>query len=411
MRVHAVLPMYNDPLLCELYFRNYAKYKNKYIDKLYVLLSSFQIISGDTIAEYELKNKAESDAVMADVNDRVAHELLYHKFDPAEMTQRIYDFEMTHKIRTARISEHEHKTKLLTELLESLDIRNYEIIPTELDRHGHIIAVGMNAANCDNAHIVIEEQDAYWLNDNYKQYLDMLQRIDIIGARKAPLSNVDVDKFNRKFNRSWNEEYLHMLHLPQFLSNRVVGQIDKFYGLMGAATAKEFDIGDVLTHGDENTHIHFDTFQHTNLEIYKKTNAVKLFNAAESTSHIGAENQWNIVSELMGKFKANNGIVGSNYDDKILYHSGELRSLAFANLSASQSKDKIYNLLKEYAVTNKISPDLDFIKELRCSFYYQSINCLHTLYNKDNYLSNLNHLQEVVDFHKHDCSELIKKIV
>jgi len=408
------LPIYNDPLLCELYFRNYAKYKNKYIDKLYVLLSSFRIISGDTTAEYALKNKAVVDEIMADVNERITNLKKEPGPDPIDfddLTRRIYEHELTHKLQAHRIKEHEHKTKLLIKLLENLGICNYEIIPTEFDRHGHIIAVGMNAANCDNAHIVIEEQDAYWLNDNYKQHLDMLQHIDIIGAPKTTLTMIDVAKFNRKFNRSWSDEHLYMLHLPQFLSNRAVGQIDKFYGLMGAATAKEFDIGDVLTHGDDNTHIHFDTFQHTNLEIYKKTNEVKYFNAAESTSQIDVKDQWNIVSELIDKAKNTNTIIGSNYNDKILYHSGESRTLAFANLSASQSKDKIYNLLKDYAVTTNTDNDFDFIKELRCSFYYQSTNCLHTLYNKDNYLSNLNHLQEVVDFHKHDCSELIKKIL
>ena len=381
---------------------------------MYILLSSFSLINADTITEYASKNKAVVDEITADVNERIANLKKEPGPDPIDfddLTRRIYEFELGQKLHTARINEHEYKTKLLTELLENLGISNYEIIPTEFDRHGHMIAQGMNAANCHNAHIVIEEQDAYWLNDNYKQHLDMLQRIDIIGAPKTALTLIDVDKFNSKFNRSWSDEYLHMLHLPEFLSNRVVGQIDKFYGLMGASTAKEFDIGDVLTHGDDNTHIHFDTFQHTNLEIYKKTNAVKLFNSAESTSQIGLKDQWNIVSELIDKTKNTNTIIGSNYDDKILYHSGESRSLAFANLSVSHSKDKIYNLLKDYAVTTKTGTDFDFIKELRCSFYYQSLNSLTTLHNKDNYLSNLNHLQEVVDFHKHDCSELIKKIV
>lgn len=390
MKVHAVLPMYNDPLLCELYFRNYAKYKNRYIDHLYIVLSPFDILHGDTIAEYELKNKIVRD----------------HTID---------DFVLTHRIYNERAKEHEHKNNLLVKLLADLNINNYDIIPTSGNLHGHMICTGMQAARCADAHIVIEEQDAYWLNDDYKQYLDLLQHVDIIGAKKGSHPKIDVQKFNIKYNKNHPIlEDLHALHLPEFLSNRIVRQTEHFSGMNGPILAKDMDVVDVLKDGNDDTSfLYFDTFQNINLEMYKKTDKTKFFNSAESSCEIGVENPWSIVSEFMDKTKKTNTIIGSNYDDKVVYHTGELRNLAFANLSVVHSKDKAYDLLKDYAVVNpdhKVH-DLDFVKELRCSFYYQSLATLNTLYNKNNYLSNFDHLRDFVDFYKYDCSELIKKIV
>lgn len=379
--------MYNDPLLCELYFRNYAKYKNRYIDHLYIVLSPFDVIHKDTVAEYELKNKIVRD----------------HTID---------DFVLTHRIYNELAKEHEHKNNLLVKLLAELNINNYDIIPQDHGYlHSHMICTGMQAARCADAHIVIEEQDAYWLNDNYKQYLDMLEDFDIIGAKKGVHPKIDVQKFNKKYNRSHPVlEDLYALHLPEFLSNRIVKQTEHFSGMNGPIPAKDMDVVDVLRDGNDDTSfLFFDTFQNINLEMYKKTDKTKFFNSAESRAEIGIDSPWSVVSEFMYKLQTTNTIIGSNYDDKVVYHTGELRNLAFANLSTAHSKDKAYDLLKDYAVVNL--DHLDFAKELRCNFYYQSLATLNTLYNKNNYLSNFDHHSSFMDFHKYDCSELIKKIV
>tara|TARA_R110000868_G_scaffold213844_1_gene463997 strand:- start:10 stop:270 length:261 start_codon:yes stop_codon:yes gene_type:complete len=41
-KIQVVVPCFLDPLLCQLYFRNYANHKNKHIDRLIILVSPYE---------------------------------------------------------------------------------------------------------------------------------------------------------------------------------------------------------------------------------------------------------------------------------------------------------------------------------------------------------------------------------
>lgn len=348
MKLQAIVPIYQDPLLCELFFRNYAKYKKNHIDRLILLTKPIDFCE-----------KPPNKTIIGEIKN----------------------------------------------LLEELNITNYKLIDSVGDvEHGRMFESALDEIYDENYHTLFDEQDAYWINDNIPQFIQQLNEYDLIGEKRGAIpylwSGEHIEKFNKRFGVEHDcKKSLNTLSLPEFLSNRVFKKLKNFTGRSGNIDPRTYNDGpDVNASGE----IGFDTFQRFNLEVYKTTNKIKIYDKeCEDENEI-----WDIIDLLI----ANNKDININYGKYVLYHSLSASSTAAGFL---YKECELEHLRKWHGM---IRSNKGFL--LRVSFLYQSLKYLNNFKYKNIYSRNFENIEkysteytEKVNLHEYDCSKLLEKIL
>ena len=356
-KLQVIVPIFPDPLLCQLYFRNYIKYKHKYVDRLFIIIYSTPI-----------RNR-----VMKDANN--------------EIIRRIgYDMETYRK----HIEE-------IKQLLSQLNITNYDIkCYDEGGGHGEMFHVALNEIYDSDYHTLFDEQDAYWLNDNFKQYVDQLNHLDLIGGIKSRIPYLEtpdqLDKFNKRFGTN-HVNQLFTLHLPEFLSNRVIKQIKNFSGKQNNIDPRTY-----ADNVDVNT-VFLDTFQTLNLDIYKITDKVKLIPYLE----------WDLIEDFYKKKPS------INFDDYVLCHLGHAGSIAFMTFFEMCEMD---DMNQHLSLICRQSANPRY--EVRFGFLYQAMDRISgfkyiTPYKKNmengSTVISIDTNKPVMDLMEYNCYSLIERIL
>lgn len=364
VKLQVIVPIYPDPLLCQLYFRNYVKYKQQYVDRLIIITKSQPIHSRT-------------------VNDENGNVIRCINYD---------------------LDDHKKHLIELQELLTELKVKNYTIKYCDVnDEHGVMFHTAMEEIYDENYHTFFDEQDAYWLNDNFKQIADQLNEFDLIGGVKSRIDYLDkpehLEKFNKKFGVN-HKNQLFTLHLPEFLSNRIIKQIENFSGKSnGVADPRiycdEKDMAKIKT-------ICLDTFQTLNINIYKKTDRVKLI----------PESTWDMIDALENKKYP------PDYENYILYHLSGSSSVVWMTLFNLCELD---DLKQNFADCCRAHGGYQF----RHNFLYQSIDRIPgfkyiTAYKKN--IENASMLdvslfsdsikgKPIIDLAEYNCYNLIERIL
>jgi len=359
--IQVIVPLYNDPLQCELYFSNYAKYKKQHVDRLIILVSSS-----------------------------------YSMF--MEPTDPIYVQNMNH----------------LHELLERLEINVYKIVHSQPHSHGGMFNEVLEDIKNPNYHCFFDEQDAYWLNDNFNEFVGMLSELDMIGGGKGEFTDWNTKKFNATFGVNHNENRsLYTLHLPEFLSNRIIAKIDDFDAKMANTNIVDFGMREIITNTYTQENIFFDTFQYINLQVFKKTDKIKLYFDYPSYNDVGELNDmaFDIQPSLYtNEHDKNIPINQLDYKDAMLWHlSGASKYVAG---SWALSYEQTAETLEKYYVTPAgLGGYGTFRYNLALNYFCQSLPYLPDFARKSAYLSNFEKLEQFVDLKRYDCSKLLEKIL
>lgn len=363
--IQLIVPLYNDQLMCELFFRNYAKYKKQHVDRLIILVSS-------------------------------AYSMYMKPNDPRYIQNLNY----------------------LYELLDKLEIDVHKVVTSTPIGHGDMFNAVIDDIKNPDYHCFFDEQDAYWLNDNFGEFVNMLSSIDLIGGGKSVYSNFDIKQFNSIFGVNHDEKkYLWRLHLPEFLSNRVIAQIDDFDARFRlGVNPNDIGLNDITT--EQN--MLFDTFQHINLQIFKKTDKIKLyFDYPDHNSPSAATNMMFNIRESLYTSEHDHNIPMSSvniYDHSILYHMGGSGRFVGFPLSIEQPTDQ---LVKHYVNADSNKPTsnntegkisfISFCSDLTLNYFYQALPHISSLPNQSAYLSNFEKLSSYVNLKKYDCRRMIEK--
>jgi chloramphenicol O-acetyltransferase len=346
--LQVVIPMFNEPLLTELWLHNYVQYKQKHVDRLILVVTTRFI-------EY---------------NDPVT----------ADLTR-------------------------LENTLKKLNVTNYKIVPVAgCGMHGLIFSEVLNEIYDSQYHTLIDEQDAYWLHDDFGEFVKLLDTYDIIGGEKRSYpQKFDMELFNAKFGTK-HQKKLQFLHLPQFLSNRIVTKIKDFRGECREIPTKECGLEDVTT----ETSMLFDTFQYINLQAYKNTDKVLLYPDGEKL-HPGVEDinvdcAWNITNTIL--YQNLRTVPNTTFDENVLFHTGGTIHFSRAFLYNNKSAK---NLINDY-----VNPLYTYLNEraiLNMNFHYQSLAYLPDFPHKQNYVENFKKIKTQVNLNKYDCSVILNKIL
>lgn len=345
MKLQTIVPIHQDPLLCELFFRNYAKYKKNHIDRLILLTK------------------------------------------PRDFTENPPNKTIIGEIKN---------------LLEELNITNYKLIDSVGDvEHGRMFEFALDEIYDENYHTLFDEQDAYWLNDNIPQFIQQLDEYDLIGEKRRVVPYLWVEENIERFNKRFGVEHdckksLNTLSLPEFLSNRVFKKIKNFTGKSGDLDPRTYYDGPDVNNSGE---ICFDTFQKFNLEVYKTTNKIKIYDKKDEND----KEIWDVIDLLI----ANNKDIDIDYSKYILYHSLSASSTASGFL---YKECEIEHLQKWY---ESICPNKGFL--LRVCFLYQSLKYLNNFKYKNMYSTNFENFAKYsrnpVNLYEYDCSKLLEKIL
>lgn len=356
-KLQVIVPCFLEPLLCQLYFRNYAKYKNQHVDRLIILI-------GKHASTNFLMSSSDHSHWSKEYRDKIFDELICD----------------------------------LKNLLAELNINNYTIIDTVGDvEHGIIFDAAIDYIQDENYHTLFDEQDAYWLSDTmFKNYGSMLQQYDVVGGIKSPMNYLDtperVQKFNKRFGVNHDLNYIPILFLPEFVSNSVIKKMEFISGKScGFVDPTEFcDVNDVTPAGQT---LGLDTFQLFNLEVFKKTAKI----------NVCIENVWDIRNDLQ------NGLV-SNYDGYVLYHAFASRLLASQGFWCDF-------LINHIEITEKYLTQMvgTTAWSLRNCIYYQALDLLPPSFkHKANYLKNYDlfgNIRPEFNLKNYDCSKLLQIIL
>lgn len=374
--IQVIVPLYNDPLQCELYFRNYVKYKKQHVDRLIILVSS-------------------------------SYSMLMEPTDP----------------RYVQNTNHLH------ELLERLEINVHKIVHSQPRIHGGMFNEVLEDIKNPNYHCFFDEQDSYWLNDNFGEFVGMLSELDMIGGGKSQYPHwFDIKKFNATFGVNHNENRsLYALHLPEFLSNRIIAKIDDFDAIArgNVLTNRELGLDTTILSGKEEfvrENIFFDTFQYINLQVFKKTDKIKLyFDYPYDEDPKNINNMAFNIREFLytNEHDKNIPINQLDYKDNMLYHVGG-GSKWVAGPWALSYEQTSETLQKYYVFPESNKPNsnrehkigfLEFCSDLALNYFYQSLPYLPDFPRKSAYLSNFEKLEQFVDLKRYDCGKIIQQIM
>jgi hypothetical protein len=324
--IQSILPCLTDPLLCELFFKNYIKYKNN-IDKLLIVVNHL----------------------------------------PG------FDYNIYQK----QLNE-------LVNLIKELDVKNYKLLDIgyAYGHHAHIFSSVINDIKDPLYHCYFDEQDSFLVNNSFSDKVKLLDNIDLIGCERTYfIKSENINCFNEKYNVKHNGS-LYTLHLPQFLSNRIIKKIDDLSFDQRSIDIKSID--DVIhSNGDQ---CFLDTFQYINLQVYKKTDQIKIYDYKD----------W-CVSDSIYENK------NINFDTKFIYHAQASRLLMLAQLFHEKTDQEMESFLRDISLV--------MYYEVNLNFYYQALEYLKDFKYRDIYIKNFNKIKHKVNLNKFDCSDLIKKII
>lgn len=376
-KLQVIVPIFIDPLLCQLYFRNYVKYKHRYVDRLIILIQS---------------------------------NVLRRSFHKTDECKEIIDVSCVGECFEKNLVE-------LKRLLRELNIENY-IIKSDLTTgiHGNMFLAAIDEIKDENYHTLFDEQDAYWLNDNFGEICNQLNEYDLIGGGRSDFSipymgnRHYIEKLNEKFKLNHTRDFLCSLWLPEFLSNRILKKIDNFSGNSGVLNVRSF-----YDDSAEDETIGLETFQPLNVEVYTKTDKVKIYMD---------QDEWDVALPLADrKWKKE-----INFDKYILYHSLASRILACSMFFNHYDQEYYLQDLKStYVRFTMLNRDGQFYTD----FHYQSLRYLNfptvEIYKKNFELLTQIEMKPFIspshplyyevkdgqtfDLHYHDCKKLIEKIL
>jgi hypothetical protein len=360
VKLQVIVPIYPDPLLCQLYFRNYLKYKHQYVDRLIIIIHSIAI-----------RNR-----VLKNENDEIIRKLGY---DAEQYNKHIQEID---------------------QILLDLGITNYVIkLYNDGGGHGEMFDVTINEIRDENYHTLFDEQDAYWLNDNFKDYVDELDHLDLIGGMKSRIKYLEthdqLEKFNKRFGVNHNNQ-LFTLHLPEFLSNRIIKQIENFSGKQGVVDVETYANEDDIK---ETKNVFFDTFQTLNLNIYKKTDKVKLI----------SDLVWDVIDDVYKK-KAS-----INFDDYVVFHLGHAGAVSYMTFFELCDDEDLKQHLPVV-----FCPVASPRYQVRFGFLYQTLDHINGFKYVENYKKNMENasmidtgknVKSLLDLKEYDCNELINRIL
>jgi hypothetical protein len=311
----------------------------------------------------------------------------------------------------------------LHELLERLEINVYKIVHSHPHGHGAMFNGVLEDIKNPNYHCFFDEQDAYWLNDNFGEFVSMLSELDAIGGCRAQFPHwFDIKKFNATFCVNHNENIgLYTLHLPEFLSNRIIAKIDDFdatsYG--DVRTNRELGLDTTILPDKEEfaqENLFLDTFQYINLQVFKKTDKIKLYfdyhragynDAGELTNMAWDIQPWLYASE----HDKNISINQLDYKDNILYHLGGGSKWVAGSWAISYEQTP-ETLEKYYVIPAGSGGYGKFLSQLTLNYFYQSLPYLPDFHRKSAYLSNFEIFQkQFIDLKRYDCGKLLEKIL
>jgi hypothetical protein len=367
MKIQAIVPLYPDPLMCELYVRNFVKYKKKYVDRLIILVKEHQTTSGRTVK---------------DDNGNVIAQIEYGR------------------------DNFKRHIESLKKLLAKHNITNYKLVDTLPDvEHGVMFHHVIDDIRDENYHTLFDEQDAYWLNDDFEQISSQLSDYDVIGGEKSVFHFLKTPEHLELFNKKHGLNhtfYPQKLHLPEFLSNRIIKRIDNF-----CCKSKWVDAKLCVDHMEFNGVVEFDTFQSLNLQIYKLTDKIKLYE----------ENRWDALCDLVTHGYEHHNC-NMDLDKHILYHCFSISAFAWATLFRDSTKqDLTQNFLRATL------PCLGWELKTMMQYQFFKYHCLDFEYRNE-YMSNFDKIQtidltehdsrykgELFNLEKYDCSKLIERMI
>jgi len=353
-KLQVVVPIDPDPLLCQLYFRNYAKYKQQYVDRLIIIVKNHPIYS----------------RFIKDINGNVIRSIIYNQ------------------------SEYTSKLSEMEDLLTELNIKNYTVIYSPSGGHARMFHSAINEIYDKNYHTLFDEQDAFWLNDNFKQFVDQLNEFDLIGGIKGRIEYLEtseqLEKFNKRFGLN-HKNQLYTIYLPEFLSNRIIQKIENF----SCDSAELNDNYDPTSYCDQSDSkdtkiVILDTFQPLNIEIFKNTDRVKLISNSE----------WDIINELSNKKDP------LNFEKHVVYHMGF--SIWFIWMT-------FFKLCDQEDLNENFYHSCRAGYQLRCSFLYQTIDRIKGFKYITQYKKNIETGCEVnrvkMNLSDYNCHKLIDRIL
>lgn len=376
-KLQVIVPILVDPLLCQLYFRNYVKYKHRYVDRLIILIQS-----------------------------NVLQRRFYKTDENGELITISCDGECF-----------ENNLIELKRLLRELNIDNY-IIKSDImsSGHGDMFSAAIDEIKDENYHTLFDEQDAYWLNDNFLEIYNQINEYDLIGGGRSDFSipymgnRQYIEKLNEKFKLNHTRDFLCSLWLPEFLSNRILKKIDNFSGRSGTVNVKNYYDGP-----SESETVGLETFQPLNVEVYTKTDKVKIYMDRD---------EWDVALPLADREWKKE----INFDKYILYHALASRIFAFSMFFKEYNNEYYLQDLKStYVKFTLMNRDGQFYTD----FHYQSLRYLN-FSTIETYKKNFELLTQIemkpfispshplyyeitddqtFDLHYHDCTKLIEKIL
>jgi len=337
-----------EPLLVELYFNNFAKYKQKYIDRIVIITNPLYVDEFDVYMQNYVK-KTDSENV----------ELLHAN---------------------------------LIKTLEKYNIKNYII-----DKNntwgmlpGPMLHKNVSYITDDLYDVTfIDEHDAFWLNDDFNQFInDTRFKYDMIAGIKGPIFDNstmfdDIKKFNDKYKKSY--EMLYLCHLPPFIKTSILKNLDLKFDY----TDKQ-DYSDDLDINENIKNWQLDCLQYINWQIYKKSDKVKFI----------PYETWD--GNFRKRFDALPNIT-ENLDEKCLFHISFASHLLKARLFLNNTEDQLINIYNNY-------PDIIFSRDVTFNLLNQSLTYVDFEY-KDVYINNFKILNKHYNLNKFDYNNLLQKII
>lgn len=337
-----------EPLLVELYFRNFAKYKQKYVDRIVIITNPLYVDSFDVFMENYVNGTDSENVKLLHLN--------------------------------------------LVKTLEKYNIKNYIIDKNNMWGllPGKILNKNVNYITDESYDVTfIDEHDAFWMNDNYNTFVeDTRFKYDMIGGIKGPIFNHDtmhddIKKFNKKYQK--NYDMLYLCHLPSFIKTNILQHLDI-----------KFDYTDKQDYSDDVDIIEYiknwqlDCLQYINWQIYKKSNSVNFipFETWDGNFRKKLDNLPNITENL---------------DEKCLFHISFASHLLKTKLFLNNTEEELIKIYNEY-------PDIIFSRDVAFNLLNQTLKYVDFEY-KNTYLSNFEILNKHYNLNKFDYTELLEKII
>lgn len=223
-----ILPTFVEPLLLEIYFSNYVKYK-KDVDRLVLLYNS-----------------------------------------PREP-----------KKLNSYPGRHAQDAKILEDILKKYQIQNYVVKDVGLYNGdiGGLYKSGILYILEDGYDTYFDEVDNWWLNNDFQDAFNMLGQFDMVSGEKNLLFDKEnLIKFNEKNGLHHLGPELYMSHITKFVKGDILKGLDMEF----SAPKRPVDFDNLVNVKQkpfyERKGMCLDTFEYIDIQIYTKSDKIRLFN-------------------------------------------------------------------------------------------------------------------------------------